>query len=125
MSTPETYNIDTLSYDLRRLSNAISDIDLYLDDDSVDAGKRLSVARYAVQQALTDLTGLQVRIDRLLDDVRLTGEPWANACRRSGRALSTPAANELAADPDGRCHCHATPAANDADVDEVDARREA
>lgn len=110
MSIPEHYTIDTLSYDLRRLSNAISDIDLYLDDDSVDAGKRLSVARYAVQQAQTDLTGLLVRIDRLLDEDSLTGAPWAN---------------ELAADPDGRCHCHATPEADDANVDEVDARREA
>ena len=107
MSIPEHYTIDTLRYDLRRLSNAISDIDLYLDDETVDTGKRLSVARYAVQQAQADLTGLQVRIDRLLDDVSLTGAPWANACRRSGRALSTPAG------------------ANDANVDEVDARREA
>lgn len=108
MSIPETYSIDKLGYDLRRLSNAISDIYLILDDDTIAEGKRLPVARYAVRQALADLTSVHWKMCHVLDDV---GD-------------SAPAANELAADPDGRCHGHATPAANDAHVDEVDARWE-
>lgn len=109
MSIPEHYTIDTLRYDLRRLANAISDIYLYLDDDSVAVGKRLPVARYAVRLAQMDLDGVHWKMCHVLDDC---GD-------------SAPAATELAADPDGRCHCHATPAADDANVDEVDARREA
>ena len=103
MSIPETYSIDTLSYDLRRLANAISDIYLILDDDTIAEGKRLPVARYAVRQAQRDLTAVDVGICRLL----ATG----NAAAQSD--------NELAADPEGRCHSHATPEANVAGVDEA------
>lgn len=109
MRIPETYSIDTLGYDLRRLSNAISDIYIYLEDDSVDEGKRLPVARYAVRQALMDLDGVCWKMCHLMGDAA-GGATWAD---------------ELAADPDGRCHSHATPATNDAPVDEDDARREA
>lgn len=109
MSTPENYTIDTLSYDLRRLANTISDIYLLLDDDSVDEGKRLPVARYAVRQAQMDLDGVYWKMCHLMGDA-VGGATWAD---------------ELAADPDGRCHSHAMPETTDANVDEVDARREA
>lgn len=108
MSARETYTIDKAGYDLRRLANEISDIYLILDDPAIAQEKRLPVARYAVRQALADLTNVHWKM-----------------CHVPDEGDSAPEANELAADPDGRCHSHATPATNDAPVDEDDARREA